>query len=125
MKVSQDQLVSFLSDIKQRVATGDSLEGAISYSCLAEGLKSGEWQVNGAYRIANTYGKGTLRLLSEYPQANATHLNAALVHLEALVQFAYEQGFHELGYDPLNVIINALPVELVNCGNLPRLARSA
>lgn len=125
MNVSKDQLVSFLSDIKQRVATGDSFEGAISYSCLAEGLKSGEWQVNGAYRIANTYGKGTMRLLSENPQANATHLNAALVHLEALVQFAYQQGFHRPGYDPLNVVINALPVELVNGGSLPQLARSS
>lgn len=110
MNVSTDQLVSFLSDIKQRVAIGDSFEGSISYSCLAEGLKSGEWQVTGSYRIANTYGKGTMRLLGNNSNAKPTRLKTALVHLESILQFAYQHGFHELGYDPLDVVINALPV---------------
>lgn len=28
----------------------------------------------------------------------------ALTDLEGLVEFAYEQGFHEMGYDPLTTV---------------------
>ena len=35
-------------------------------------------------------------------------LAEALMHIKALVEFAYEQGFHELGYDPVNVLETAL-----------------
>jgi len=37
-----------------------------------------------------------------------TQLSKAWEELSALVEFAYEQGFHELGYNPLNVVDSAL-----------------
>lgn len=35
-------------------------------------------------------------------------VHEALSHAEALANFAYEQGFHELGYDPLETLRAAL-----------------
>ena len=58
MKVSTQELVGILADIKQRVESGDSFEGNFEYTCMAEGLQRGEWEVSGAYRVGNTLGQG-------------------------------------------------------------------
>jgi hypothetical protein len=34
-------------------------------------------------------------------------LNTAIEHLKVLVEFAYANGFHELGYDPIGVLLQA------------------
>jgi hypothetical protein len=39
---------------------------------------------------------------------NTDQVEQALEDLEDLCQFSYEQGFHELGYNPLQVIKEAL-----------------
>ena len=38
----------------------------------------------------------------------AKEIEQALLHVEGLCQFAYNQGFHELGYDPVRLLREAL-----------------
>lgn len=58
MKLSTEQLVAVLDDIKTRVQAGDSFEGNLAYSCMSESLGKGEWEVVGAYRVGNSEGQG-------------------------------------------------------------------
>lgn len=54
-------------------------------------------------------------------------LAEALEHIKALAAFAYEQGFHELGYDPINVLETALRAResLATSAPEPRLTKIA
>lgn len=47
-------------------------------------------------------------MVREMKQPSDDEVAQALQHLESLCEFAYEQGFHELGYNPLRIIRRAL-----------------
>lgn len=65
MKVSKAVLLAALDDIRERVASGDSFEGSLNYSCMEEGLLPDEFEFVGSYRINNKYGQGGMRIFSK------------------------------------------------------------
>jgi hypothetical protein len=63
MKMTTETLVALLADVQQRIAAGDSFEGNLSYTVMADGLRPGEYEVAGGYRVGNSEGQGGYRLL--------------------------------------------------------------
>ena len=43
---------------------------------------------------------------------NDKDIDEALHHVKTLCQYAYDEGFHELGYDPVEVLRAALDNEV-------------
>lgn len=65
MKVTTEQLALILADIKSAVEAGDSFEGNLTYSCMDEDLKPGEFNVTAMYRIGNSQGQGGCVMINE------------------------------------------------------------
>ena len=63
MKLCTEDLLALLDELKSRIKTGDSFEGAVTYTCLDDGLQPGEWEVTGSYRVGNRDGQGGMRIL--------------------------------------------------------------
>lgn len=61
MKMTTEELVAVLDDIKKRVQEKDSFEGSISYE---KGDEKDSWEVVGAYRLGNSQGQGSVRVWS-------------------------------------------------------------
>jgi len=55
--MSRDQLLQLLDDVRQRVASGDSLEGNIRYLLAQPGAEH-PYDVDGMYRVGNSMGQG-------------------------------------------------------------------
>jgi hypothetical protein len=58
MKQTKEDLLAILESIAAHVREDDSFEGRISYTCMAEGLARGEFEVEAFYRIGNSEGQG-------------------------------------------------------------------
>ena len=62
MKLTKDQLVIVLQNIVSSVKSGDSLEGSFEYTCFAEGLALGEFELLGSIRHGALAGQGSLSI---------------------------------------------------------------
>ena len=85
--------------------TGQAGEGAH----VAYFRKASEY---GPWIECHTNEAGAKRFTSGRPSDTGGDLSAdcteAVGHIRVMMQFAYQQGFHELGYDPLGVLLAAL-----------------
>lgn len=63
MKITTQQLVDALRSIADLIEKNDSYEGTISYSCLEEGLKPGEFEATSFIRVGNREGQGGARIM--------------------------------------------------------------
>jgi hypothetical protein len=55
-------LASELRRLADIIEDNDSFEGRVSYTCLEEGLKPGEYKVDMFYRYGNRAGQGFVRM---------------------------------------------------------------
>jgi len=51
MKLTTEELLMLLDELKSRIQTGDSFEGALTYTFLDDELQPGEWEVSGTYGV--------------------------------------------------------------------------
>jgi hypothetical protein len=61
--LNKQQLLAVLEDIKKSIENNDSMEGRISYSVMGEDLKPGEFEVEATYRVGNSEGQGSIRII--------------------------------------------------------------
>jgi hypothetical protein len=62
--LNKQQLLAVLEDIKKSIENNDSMEGRISYSVMSsENIKSGEFEVDAIYRVGNSEGQGSIRIV--------------------------------------------------------------
>lgn len=47
---------------------------------------------------------------AKHEAANSAEVRQALAHLRFGMEFAYQQGLHEFGYDPIETLVKALGV---------------
>ncbi|MFH9108564.1 hypothetical protein ACH4LN_18110 [Streptomyces albus] len=67
--MSRDQLLQILDDIRQRVASGDSLEGNLRY-LLADITAEHPYNVDAMYRVGNQMGQGGCIVIGvDHPEA--------------------------------------------------------
>ena len=64
MKMTREQLLATLDDIRDSVARGDTFEGQLAYSCMEPGLEVGSFEVSGAYRVGNLDGQGGVNIIN-------------------------------------------------------------
>jgi hypothetical protein len=61
--LNKQQLLTVLEDIKKSIENNDSMEGRISYSIMGEDLKPDEFEVEATYRVGNSEGQGSIRIV--------------------------------------------------------------
>lgn len=61
--LNKQQLLAVLEDMKKSIENDDSMEGSINYSVMSENLKPGEFEVQAAYRVGNSEGQGSIRIV--------------------------------------------------------------
>jgi hypothetical protein len=61
--LNKQQLLTVLEDIKKSIENNDSMEGRISYSIMGEDLKPDEFKVEATYRVGNSEGQGSVRIV--------------------------------------------------------------
>jgi hypothetical protein len=64
--VCQESFVALLDDVRQRVASGDSFEGSLSYEFPWDGDEPKGFRVRASYRIGNSEGQGGMRMIGEW-----------------------------------------------------------
>lgn len=65
---TKEQLAARLRQIADAVEAGDSYQGHISYDFMEDGLKHGEVEVSGAYRVGNLQGQGGMAMIDASPR---------------------------------------------------------
>ena len=115
MKHSADQLAAILEHMAASVKAGDSFEGSIAYSCMADDLGPGEFSVDGGYRIGNLEGQGGYRLLGDRePPSTTTIAMTKDLWVDAAAKEAIRLGY--LAKDAVEAAI-AHWSALVDAGN--------
>ena len=69
MKFTTEELSTFFNNISDKIKSGDSFEGTITYSCMEPGLEQGQWEVNGVFRVGNCEGQGGTVILKKTADA--------------------------------------------------------
>jgi hypothetical protein len=62
--MSKDQLLAVLDDIRAHVAANDSFEGSLEYLMPEEPTEGVNFDVRAGYRIGNSMGQGSFRLIA-------------------------------------------------------------
>lgn len=63
MKLTRQELLAVIDNMRAVVAIGDSFEGNIHYTCMTEGLEQNEFEVSATYRVGNLDGQGGCRVI--------------------------------------------------------------
>lgn len=62
-KLTTAELTDLLRHMADSVEAHDSFSGDISYDCMTDECKPGEFLVKGAYRVGNSEGQGGMILI--------------------------------------------------------------
>ncbi|MGU3658440.1 hypothetical protein [Methylobacterium fujisawaense] len=70
MKMTKEQALATLDDMRAAICADDSFEGSLSYSFMEEGLGPNEVELSAFYRIGNSTGQGGARVIPPSGQAD-------------------------------------------------------
>lgn len=85
MKKTAKELADMLRNLAEDIEDGDSFEGSLSYTCMLDGLAPQEFEVEAAFRVGNSEGRGGTVII------RAETLQTGMQNIPALTPIRGEQ----------------------------------